>query len=334
MPVAVLVVESEVFVVDDEVTVVVVSVVMESVVPVTDDVVVFEMVVSVDMVVVVKDVREVVVLVVVSVEAVVELVLVKVVQKLHCLSHMPERVWLHVGQKMLSQASTHRVDWQVELQTASSIRLTEKHGVADEAVVVDVGVTDVETEIVDAVVVDAVVVMVPVVPEVVVEEPVVREDVAEVVVFSAHMPQNVSQVCCEAQVGHRVLSHAFGSMMRKSAQLGTQSSYLKQVVVLRLVVDVPESVVWVCVDVVSVVVTVDRVVVETLVVVSVSEVMVVDVFEVVVRVPDMLVTVLVVLETVDTDDVVVNVSVVQKPQCESHMPANAPSQPGQKMVSH
>jgi hypothetical protein len=123
-------------------------------------------------------------------------------------------------------------------------------------------------------------------------------------------------------------------MATKSAQLGTQSGYLKHVVVDAVVEVV--SVLWVL-DVVEEVTDVVEVVpVEVRVVglVVVPEVSVVEVFDVVVLVVADEEAVVDVSEELVADELLVSVCVVQKPHSSSHIPANCPPQSGQKMVMH
>lgn len=163
--------------------------------------------VSVVDVIVVVCVRDECVTVSVVVDRVEEDVLVKVVQKLHVLSHNPA-YWPHVSQNRVWQGSSQGwlKFWQVRLQNQSGFRFTCRHGVLVSvlAVVVGVEAVVVEMELVDdAEVVEAEVV---VVGDVVVGEVLVSVDVAEVVVLTAQTPHVVSHMCAPTHVGQNTVS--------------------------------------------------------------------------------------------------------------------------------
>jgi hypothetical protein len=147
---------------------------------------------------------------------------VRVVQKPHRSSHIPESGWRQPGQKMVSQASSHSVLPHVMSHIVSSMMFIETQS---EKLV---------TELVDAVLlllpVEVAVLVLSValldsVEVLIVEDAVVVElpdEVSVLVMFSAQMLQNASQVCAEVHVGHSRVSQASGSIAKNSSQLGTQ----------------------------------------------------------------------------------------------------------------
>jgi hypothetical protein len=227
------------------VCVVVVSVSLETVVVVEPVDTVVEMVVtvvevSVVVCVLVSEVRVTLVTVVVVAE-----VAVTVVQSWHWRSHIPANS-PHVGQKRVSQGSSHGALklWQVRLQNESGFKLIISQDVSE------VPVTDSVDAVVEMVLMDVVVAVVVVIVAVVgvVLDAVVLPEVTVVVavleVPSAQIWHVVSHMWAAGQVGQNTWAqeHSWAPFMQGTEPLvisgheGTQSSYMKQVVIVVLLV--------------------------------------------------------------------------------------------------